>query len=168
MPSFPIRHEHSATVDGTVDAAWRLLDDVARYPEWVGVTLAVLEPVPAAAVPGAVYRERTRLVGPITTTAVWTVVARDDEALHQRHECADTPGPIRSMWIELGVTGGPVPVVTLVIGCEVVAGPLTRPLGRLLSHRLAAENERNVQRFARLLATQRTDRQPADRAAPGA
>jgi hypothetical protein len=157
MSRLTIRHEHSATVAGTADATWRLLNDISRYPEWVGVTLAVLEPVPTEAVPGAVYRERTRLVGPITTTAVWTVVARDDEVLHQRHECADTPGPVRSMWLELGVTGGLAPLVTVALGCDVVAGPLTRPLGRLLSRRLAAENARNVQRFLRLLATQQVD-----------
>jgi hypothetical protein len=167
MKSFSIRHEHSATVAGTADGAWRLLNDVSRYPQWVGVTLAVLEPVPVEAAPGAVYRERTRVAGPVTTMAVWTVVSRDDQALHQRHECADTPGPIRSMWIELGVAAGPAPVVTVAIGCDVVAGPVTGPLGRLLSRRLAAENVRNVQRFAQLLATREADRQPVRRALGG-
>ncbi len=146
-----IRHEHSVLLDAPEQRVWQLASDISRYPEWVGVTLAVLDPCPKEAAAGATYRERTRLAGPITTVASWTVVHRDDVALFQRHECADEPGPVKGMWIELRVAPGARTRFTVTIGCEVTAGPLTNAVGRLFERRLGAENERNVARFAALV-----------------
>ena len=100
MNRHQIRHEHSILVDATPHVAWELASDISRYPQWVGVTLAV-----------------------------------------------------KAMWAEMRVGAEDRTRFTVAIGCEVTAGPLTHPLGRPLSHRLGAENARNVERFAALLGS---------------
>jgi hypothetical protein len=150
MSTHLIRHEHGVLLDAAPKVVWQLASNISRYPEWVGVTLAVLEPHPEMS-RGAVYRERTRIMGPVTTVASWTVADWDDAALFQRHECADHAGPVTGMWIEMRVSKKHPTRFTVAIGCEIAAGVLTGPLARLMSRRLGTENARNVERFAALV-----------------
>lgn len=154
MASRRIRHRAETTVRTETERMWQLANDVGRYPEWVGVTLAVIE-APTTLEVGAHYVERTRVAGPLTVVGRWTVIQHDDVTHVQRHECADEPGPVKDMWLEMAVTphdGGRV-TFALTIGCEVSAGPLTRPLTALLSRKLRVGNVANVQRFAALLVS---------------
>ncbi|RHW24933.1 SRPBCC family protein [Nocardioides immobilis] len=145
-----IRHQHSIVVDADAETVWALACAVPRYPEWVGVTLAMLESVDRAAT-GATYAERTRVLGPITTVGHWTVVRCDDAALFQRHECRDEPGPVKEMWLEMQVVAdGSRTRFDLAIGCCATAGPLTRPLASVLSRKFRSGNDQNVRRFAAL------------------
>jgi hypothetical protein len=145
-----IRHQHSVVVAADVQTAWALACAVPRYPEWVGVTLAMLE-CPDRAATGATYAERTRVLGPFTTVGHWTVVRCDDTELFQRHECRDEPGPVKEMWLEMQVVAdGPKTRFDLAIGCRATAGLLTRPLANALSRKLRTGNAENVRRFAAL------------------
>lgn len=152
MTSRSICHHDEVTVRTDAERVWRLADDVPRYPEWVGVTLEVVE-APATLDVGAVYVERTKLAGPLTVVSRWTVTQHDDVARVQRHECADEPGPVKGMWLEMSVTphSAGEAKFALTIGCEVSAGPLTRPLTALFSKKLKAGNAANAKRFAALL-----------------
>lgn len=130
---------------------WRLADDVTRYPEWVGVTIRMLA-IPRVMEPGAVYTERTRIAGPVTTIGRWTVVTRDEGRLVQRHHCTDEPGPVKGMWLEMRVApDGSGARFGLSIGCQVDAGPLTGPVAALMSRQLRTGNAANIRRFAKLL-----------------
>jgi hypothetical protein len=150
MPNKPIRHQHSVVVDADPEAVWALACAIPRYPEWVGVTLEMLESADRAAT-GVTYAERTRVLGPITTVGHWTVVRCDETALFQRHECRDEPGPVKEMWLEMQVVPqGARTRFDLAIGCRATAGPLTWPLARALSRKLRTGNEENVRRFAAL------------------
>jgi len=145
-----IRHQHSIVVDADAETVWALACAVPRYPDWVGVTLEMLESVDRAAT-GATYAERTRVLGPITTVGHWTVVRCDDAALFQRHECRDEPGPVKEMWLEMQVVAdGSQARFDLAIGCRATGGPLTRPLARALSRKFRTGNDENVRRFAAL------------------
>jgi hypothetical protein len=140
-----IRHQHSIVVDADAETVWALACAVPRYPEWVGVTLEMLECVDRATT-GATYAERTRVFGPITTVGHWTVVRCDDAELFQRHECRDEPGPVKEMWLEMQVVAeGSQTRFDLTIGCRAA-----RPLRRALSRKLRTGNAENVRRFAAL------------------
>ena len=155
MGRISICHRDEITLTADPQEVWRLADDVARYPEWVGVTLAVLD-APAVLETGATYTERTRVAGPLTVVSRWQVVEHDGTSLVQRHECADEPGPVKSMWLEMAVVPGEGrSTFALTIGCDVVAGPFTGPLAALMSRKLRTGNAENVQRFAALLGGQR-------------
>jgi len=140
-----IRQQHSVVVDADVETVWALACAVPRYPEWVGVTLAMLESGDRAST-GATYSERTRVFGPITTVGHWTVVRCDDTELFQRHECRDEPGPVKEMWLEMRVVAeGSQSRFDLAIGCRA-----SRPLAGSLSRKLRKGNVENLRRFAAL------------------
>jgi Polyketide cyclase / dehydrase and lipid transport len=148
MSKKAIRHQHSILVDADTETVWALACAVPRYPEWVSVTLEMLQSDNQAAT-GGTYAERTRVVGPITTIGHWTVVRCDDDALFQRHECGDEPGPIKDMWLEMhAVAEGSRTRFHLAIGCQITAGPLTPLLAEALSRKLRTGNDQNVRRFA--------------------
>jgi Polyketide cyclase / dehydrase and lipid transport len=150
MSKKAIRHQNSILVDADAETVWALACAVLRYPEWVSVTLEILQCGNQVAT-GATYAERTRVLGPFTTVGRWTVVRCDDTALFQRHECHDEPGPVKGMWLEMhAVADGSQTRFDLAIGCQVTAGPLTRPLAKALSRKLRTGNHENIRRFAAL------------------
>jgi hypothetical protein len=54
----------------------------------------------SVAAPGAVYVERTRITGPITTRSRWTVTEFDQKHMVQRHVGDDLPG-LQAPWVQL-------------------------------------------------------------------
>ncbi len=77
--------EGSVLVRAPQDAVWAFLCNARRYPEWIPDTLAILsvdgEPLAA----GSAYRERSRLLGPLSLPSDWRVT--EFEPPHrQRHD----------------------------------------------------------------------------------
>jgi carbon monoxide dehydrogenase subunit G len=147
----------TATVEVAVpfDRVWEVVSDLHRYAEWVEGTIEVLEADPVAEV-GAGYTERNRVVGPLTARSRWTVVDIDRARGVQRHETTGMPG-IPSFAVVLSLA--PTPAGTrAALGLEgtVDAGPLSRPLGRLLERSLRTSNARTVAALATLLAAEQT------------
>jgi hypothetical protein len=137
--------------------AWDLVSDLDRYAEWVHSTLEVVDAAPVAAV-GATYTERNRIVGPLTARSVWTVVAFDRGAGHQRHESDGIPG-LRPFVVLVTITPTPTgTTVELTLEGAVAAGPLTRPIAWLLLRTLRPSNERTLRALADLIERQVTTR----------
>lgn len=151
MRPISICHRDEITLTASAEEVWRLADDVARYPQWVGVTVDVLD-APLAVATGATYTERTRVAGPVTVVSRWTVVEHDTTRLVQRHECQDDSGPVSAMWLEMAATPrGAQTAFALTIGCDIAAGPFTRPVAALMSRKLRNGNAANIERFGSLL-----------------
>jgi carbon monoxide dehydrogenase subunit G len=132
------------------EEVWALVSDVSRYAEWVHGTVEVTGG-PATARAGVTYAERNRL-GPLITRSTWRVELADADAGVQRHVSSGSPG-IRSFAVVISVDparSGTRFVLTL--EAEVAAGPLTRPLARVLHRTLAASNARSAAAFAELCA----------------
>jgi len=145
-----LSHRHTQLVEAAPEVVWALACDVPRYPDWVAVTLEMVDAT-SEATAGSTYVERTRVVGPITVVSHWTVVERDDLACFTRHECRDEPGPVKGMWLEMRATReGAGTRFDLSIGCRVEAGILTGPVAAALSRQLRKGNAGNIERFAAL------------------
>lgn len=77
--------EGSIFVHASQDALWAFLCDARRYPEWIPDTLAILSVQGEPMAPGSTYRERSRLLGPLSLPSDWRVTEFDPPR-RQRHE----------------------------------------------------------------------------------
>ncbi|MDQ3987909.1 MAG: hypothetical protein M3291_01675 [Actinomycetota bacterium] len=112
-------------------------------------TIEIIKSDPVAA-SGAVYVERTRIAGPITTRSRWTITEFDQKHMVQRHVGDDLLG-LRDLWVQLQVQPhGRGAHFTLALGFTVSMGPLSRPVSAWLKRTFGAGNVRNVQHFARI------------------
>jgi hypothetical protein len=142
----------TATAEVTADptSVWDLVSDIHRYAEWVHGTAEVLDGDPIAR-PGAVYRERNRVVGPITSRSSWRVAEADPDRGHQRHESDGMPGvPRFAVLIDIEPTTVGTRLALTLEG-RVEAGPVTGPLARSLERVLSTGNEISMQALVGLL-----------------
>lgn len=75
----------SITIQAPPEAVWALLCDARRYPEWIPDTLAILSVSDEPLAAGSTYRERSRLLGPLSLPSDWRV-ADFDPPRRQRHD----------------------------------------------------------------------------------
>lgn len=75
----------SIAVQASPEAVWAFLCDARRYPEWIPDTLAILAVSDEPLVAGSTYRERSRVVGPLSLPSDWRVVEFDPPR-RQRHD----------------------------------------------------------------------------------
>ncbi len=66
--------EGAITVGAAPETVWAFLCDARRYPEWIPDTLAILSVSDEPLVAGSTYRERSRLLGPLSLPSDWRVV----------------------------------------------------------------------------------------------
>jgi hypothetical protein len=164
--SRPISTTARAETSAPFAAVWDLVSDLDRYAEWVHGTLEVIDAAPVAAV-GATYTERNRIIGPLSARSVWTVVALDREAGHQRHESEGIPGlsPFAVLVTVTSTSTGTT--VELTLEGVVSAGPLTRPIAWLMLRTLRPSNERTLRDLAALIEREvgEQDREAGEQAA---
>jgi hypothetical protein len=157
--SLPISTTAHAETSAPFAAVWDLVSDLDRYAEWVHGTLEVIDAAPVAEV-GATYTERNRVVGPLTARSVWTVVALDRDAGHQRHESDGIPG-LRPFAVLVTITPTSTgTTVELTLEGVVSAGPLTRPIAWLLLRTLRPSNERSLRALAALFEREVAEQGP--------
>ena len=73
-------------------AVWSVLDDPSRNPEWQRSVAASIEGATRPLVPGATFRERVRVLGPLTRTVSWRVTALHHARLHEHGGAAPVTG----------------------------------------------------------------------------
>jgi hypothetical protein len=148
--SRPISTTAHAETSAPFAAVWDLVSDLDRYAEWVHGTLEVIDAAPVTEV-GATYTERNRVLGPLTARSVWTVVALDRGAGHQRHESDGIPG-LKPFAVLVTITPTRTGTsVELTLQGVVSAGALTRPLAWLMLRTLRPSNGRTLRALAALI-----------------
>lgn len=71
------RIEASVEIGAAPEAVWDFVSDLRRIPEWVQDTLKMLSVEPEPAQQGTVYRERSRILGPVSQVTTWRIVEFD-------------------------------------------------------------------------------------------
>jgi uncharacterized protein YndB with AHSA1/START domain len=79
------RIEVSVDVGAPPEAVWDFVSNLRRIPEWIEDTLAMLTVEPEPAQQGTVYRERSRIVGPLSQVTTWKI-SEFDPPRFQRHD----------------------------------------------------------------------------------
>jgi hypothetical protein len=79
------RIEVSIDVGASPEVVWGFVSDLRRIPEWIEDTLAMLTVEPEPAQQGTVYRERSRIVGPISQVTTWKI-SQFDPPRFQKHD----------------------------------------------------------------------------------
>lgn len=145
----------TATLDAPVEAVWEVVDDTARYAEWVDGALEVLEHHGRARV-GGTYRERNRTVGPLTAESTWTV--REVEPRTRRVDTGEGLAPLRGLtntFTFVPVDGGRRTEMTYEVRFSLRLGPLGALVGRVLAASLAGEFRRSMARLDEVLRSER-------------
>ncbi len=146
---------HSFTVSHTIhiaappQAAWRLVSDTSRYAEWIINTLAVTEHCGTTHL-GGIYRERNRILGPITGTSSWTVVHLDEKTGEQTHVSRDLPMGETTVLIHVEPEGAGTRY-TQGIRIDVDLGVLSGVIARILRGSLDRNNRDSVIAFGALV-----------------
>jgi carbon monoxide dehydrogenase subunit G len=79
------RIELSVDVGAPPEAVWDFVSDLRRIPEWIEDTLKMLSVQPEPAQQGTVYRERSRIVGPLSQVTTWKI-SQFDPPRFQKHD----------------------------------------------------------------------------------
>jgi uncharacterized protein YndB with AHSA1/START domain len=79
------RIEVSVDIEASPEAVWDFVSDLRRIPEWVEDTLAMLSVEPEPAQVGTVYRERSRIIGPVSQVTTWKIIEFDAPRF-QKHD----------------------------------------------------------------------------------
>ncbi len=79
------RIEASVDIGAAPEAVWTFVSDLRRIPEWVEDTLKMLSVEPEPAQQGTVYRERSRILGPLSQVTTWRI-AEFDPPRRQKHD----------------------------------------------------------------------------------
>lgn len=152
MTRLAVREQYLLTVP--VEDIWRVVDDTARYAEWVDGVLEVTRHHGRASV-GSVYTERNRTLGPLTTNSEWTVQEIEKHRLRvdagtgfdPLHELVNT---FRFESVSPGST-----LMTYQVDCRVGLGPIGRVVARALPSSLAAEFGRSMRNLEALVLAER-------------
>jgi uncharacterized protein YndB with AHSA1/START domain len=79
------RIEVSVDIEASPEAVWDFVSTLRRIPEWVEDTLAMLSVEPEPAQVGTVYRERSRIIGPVSQVTTWKIIEFDAPRF-QKHD----------------------------------------------------------------------------------
>jgi len=79
------RIEVSVDIGASPKVVWDFVSDLRRIPEWIEDTLKMLSVDPEPARLGTVYRERSRIIGPLSQVTTWRISAFDPPRF-QKHE----------------------------------------------------------------------------------
>lgn len=79
------RVEVSVDIAAAPQAVWDFVSDLRRIPQWIEDTLAMLSVEPEPAQLGTVYRERSRIIGPLSQVTTWTI-SEFDPPRFQKHD----------------------------------------------------------------------------------
>lgn len=137
-----------------LEEVWAVIDDTARYADWVDGVLEVRRHHGAATV-GETYEERNRTVGPLTTVSTWTV--RQVQARTLRVDTGAGFAPLKDLTntFRFREVDGGVTEMTYEVTFRLALGPLGRVVGAVLTRSLAAEFERSMANLDQLLRSER-------------
>jgi hypothetical protein len=79
------RIEVSIDVGASPKVVWDFVSNLRRIPEWIEDTRAMLTVEPEPAQQGTVYRERSRIVGPLSQVTTWKITEFDPPRF-QKHD----------------------------------------------------------------------------------
>ena len=79
------RVEVSVDVGASPEVVWDFVSNLRRIPEWIEDTRAMLTVEPEPAQQGTVYRERSRIVGPLSQVTTWKI-SEFDPPRFQKHD----------------------------------------------------------------------------------
>jgi len=79
------RIEVSVDIGASPEVVWAFVSDLRRIPEWIEDTLAMLSVEPEPAQKGTVYKERSRIIGPVSQVTTWTITEFDPPRF-QKHD----------------------------------------------------------------------------------
>jgi carbon monoxide dehydrogenase subunit G len=79
------RIEVSVHVGASPEVVWDFVSDLRHIPEWIQDTLAMLTVEPEPAQQGTVYRERSRIIGPLSQVTTWEI-SEFDAPRFQKHD----------------------------------------------------------------------------------
>lgn len=79
------RIEVSVDIGAPPDEVWDFVSNLRRIPEWIEDTLAMLSVEPEPAQQGTVYKERSRIVGPLSQVTTWKI-SQFDPPRFQKHD----------------------------------------------------------------------------------
>ena len=79
------RIEVSVDIGASPEAVWEFVSDLRRIPEWIEDTRAMLSVEPESAQKGTVYKERSRIIGPLSQATTWTITEFDPPR-YQKHD----------------------------------------------------------------------------------
>jgi len=79
------RIEVSADIGASPKAVWDFVSNLRRIPEWIEDTLAMLSVEPEPAQLGTVYKERSRIIGPLSQVTTWKI-SQFDPPRFQKHD----------------------------------------------------------------------------------
>ena len=79
------RIEVSVDIGASPEAVWDFVSNLRRIPEWIEDTRAMLSVEPEPAQLGTVYRERSRIVGPLSQVTTWKIT-QFDPSRFQKHD----------------------------------------------------------------------------------
>ncbi|PVG80599.1 polyketide cyclase [Nocardioides gansuensis] len=151
--------EHHVSVQRTIAApvedVWTVIDNTARYAEWVDGAFEVRRHHGAAVV-GRTYEERNRTIGPLTTISTWTVQQVEPKAL--RVDTGEGFAPLKNLTSTfrfVSVDDGRATEMTYEVTFRLSLGPLGRLVGAVLSKSLAAELARSMANLDELLRSER-------------
>ncbi|TQK29902.1 SRPBCC family protein [Arthrobacter sp. SLBN-53] len=144
MTEYTVRETH--VLRAPIDTVWNVVDDTARYAEWVDGVLAVTGDHGRARV-GATYSEHNRTLGPLTTQSVWTV--EEVIAPARRRDSGRGFAPLQNLvnTFEFAPFGADCTSMTYEVTFTLRLGPLTAPVGLILRQALAGEFRRSMRRL---------------------
>jgi uncharacterized protein YndB with AHSA1/START domain len=141
----------SRVIPAPPEEIWKVLDDTARYADWVALTLAVTRTDGEAAV-GATYEERNKVVGPITGSSRWRVVEHD-RGRSSLHEGEGLP-LVRNVSVEFRTEpAGEATEVTLTLRYDTTLGPLGALIDRVAHGQTVAAQERTLANLGQVVQT---------------
>jgi len=79
------RIEVSVDIGASPEAVWDFVSNLRRIPEWIEDTRAMLSVEPEPAQKGTVYKERSRIIGPLSQVTTWTITEFDPPRF-QKHD----------------------------------------------------------------------------------
>jgi uncharacterized protein YndB with AHSA1/START domain len=79
------RIEVSVDIGASPEVVWAFVSNLRRIPEWIEDTLAMLSVEPEPAQKGTVYKERSRIIGPVSQVTTWTITEFDPPRF-QKHD----------------------------------------------------------------------------------
>ena len=79
------RIEVSVDIGASPEVVWDFVSNLRRIPEWIEDTRAMLTVEPEPAQQGTVYRERSRIVGPLSQVTTWKI-SEFDPPRFQKHD----------------------------------------------------------------------------------
>ena len=79
------RIEVSVDIGAPPEVVWAFVSNLRRIPDWIEDTRAMLSVEPEPAQQGTVYKERSRIIGPVGQVTTWTI-SEFDPPRFQKHD----------------------------------------------------------------------------------